>query len=123
MILGQSEYEFYPQRQGGSLEYTFSATNELEDARLVQQVRFTELLLQQLMKALNELDDMYERYDDAQTTIKDLQEQLALEDGDAKEEDPEERPDPINSSLRQKLCQSTPTEKSAQDPPVEEDDV
>ena len=46
-----------------------------------------------------------------------------MEDGDAEEEDPEERPDPINSSLRKKLRQSAPTEESAQDPPTEEDDV
>ena len=86
-VLGRSEYEFYPQRVGGSLVHIFSATNRVADARLVQQVRLTEILLQELLWTRNELDDMYERYDDAQGTIQELQEKLALEDGDA-EEDP-----------------------------------
>ena len=96
-MLGRSEYEFYPQRVGGSLVHIFSATNRVADARLVQQVRLTEILLQELLSTRDELDEMYERYDDAQSIIKELQEQLALEDSDA-EEDLEGCPDPIHSS-------------------------
>ena len=87
VVLGYIEYEFYPQRDGDSLVHTFPTTNRLVDARLVQQVRLTEILLQELLWTRDELDDMYERYDDAQGTIQELQEKLALEDGDA-EEDP-----------------------------------
>ena len=50
-------------------------------------MRLTEILLRELLSTRDELDEMYERYDDAQGTIQELQEKLALEDGDA-EEDP-----------------------------------
>ena len=85
-VLWRSEYEFYPQRNG-NLEHT-SATNRIADARLVRQVRLTKILLQELTKTSDELGVMYESYDDPQNTIQELQEQLALEDGDAEEEDP-----------------------------------
>ena len=120
-VHGHSEYEFYPQRVGGSLVHTFPATNRVADARLVQQVRLTEILLQELLWTRNELDDMYERYDDAQSTIKDLQEQLALEDSDA-EEDPEEHPDPIHSLPCKKLRQDVAIVVPAQDPPADDED-
>ena len=64
-MLGHSEHEFYPQRVGGSLVHTFPATNRLVDARLVQQVCLTEILLQELLSTRDEMDEMYERYDDA----------------------------------------------------------
>lgn len=118
-VLGQSEYEFYPQRGGGSVEHTFSATNRVADARLVQQVRLTEILLQELTRTREELDDMYGRYDDAQDTIEDLQKQLALEDEDIEEEDPEERPDPIRSHASQEASAAA-TAAPAQDPPADE---
>ena len=120
-MLGRSEYEFYPQRDGGSLVHTFSTTNRLVDARLVQQVRLTEILLQELLWTRDGLDDMYERYDDAQGTIQELQEKLALENGDA-EEDPEEHPDPIHSPPCKKLRQDAAIVVPAQDPPADNED-
>jgi len=119
--LGRTKYEFYPQRDGGSLAHTFPATNRLADVRLVQQVRLTEILLRELLSTHDELDEMYERYDDAQSTIKDLQEQLALEDSDA-EEDPVERPDPIRSPPRKKVRQEAATVVPSQDAPADEED-
>ena len=120
-VLGRSEYEFYPQRDGDSLVHTFPTTNRLVDARLVQQVCLTEILLQELLSTSDELDEMYERYDDAQSTIKELQEQLALEDSDA-EEDPEEHPDPIHSLPCKKLRQDAAIVVPAQDPPADDED-
>jgi len=37
----------------------------VDDGRLVWQVRLTEILLQELTRTRNELDDKYERYDNA----------------------------------------------------------
>ena len=45
-----------------------------------------------------------------------------MEDGDAEDEDPEERPDPIHSPPRKKLRLDAATVVPAQDPPADDED-
>lgn len=89
-ILQTTPYHYYPQRASGSLEVTFAPSNREGDARLVEQVRFTDILTRELDGALDELHDTHLRLAEAEARVRDLQAKMS-EDS---EEEPEERPDP-----------------------------